>query len=70
MIEFNNNQNHKLFQLFSNKSPFNYKIEMDNISLLYNYGKQSHFYKSDNEHILKVTGLRLSVFDRHYLKCE
>ena len=62
MIEFKKNQAHQYFQRFSDKSKFNYKVEVDIIKILYNYCKQYHFYQSDNTHVLKVTGLRLSVY--------
>jgi hypothetical protein len=56
------------FEEYKKISQFKYKVEMDNIKLLINYGTKSHYYENDKMKVLTVTGLRLSTYDRHYLQ--
>ena len=50
--------------LNSSQSPFKYKLESDNISSVTNYKKRSYMLVNDNNVILKVCGLKLTLFDR------
>ena len=50
------------------KSQFKYKIEMDDIKLLVNYGRKSYYHENYIHNVLTVTGLRLSTYDIHFLK--
>ena len=67
MIEFNEPEKFDAFEIFKENSNFNYKVEMDNIKLIHNTSIKSYYYENQFKNFLKVTGLRLSVFDRNNL---
>ena len=67
-IKFEHIKDFTSFEDYEKKSQFKYKIEMDDIKLLVNYGRKSYYHKNDIHNVLTVTGLRLSTYDIHFLK--
>ena len=67
IIKCDKEDDFKYFENYISKSNFKYKKEMSNIKTLINYGRQSHYYSNIEKNILKVTGLRLSSYERKHI---
>ena len=65
IIAFEDMEESVKFNEYLKMSKFNYKIEIENIKLLKNNGRKSYYYRTDDKHFLKVTGLSISVYDRN-----
>ena len=65
IIAFEDMEEYVKFNEYLKMSKFNYKIEIENIKLLKNNGRKSYYYRTDDKHFLKVTGLSISVYDRN-----
>lgn len=67
VVSFKKKHQFAIVQNFINESFFKFKIEIDNIEEIVSLSKKSHYIKTRNVKILKVTGLSISLKDRFQL---
>ena len=67
LIKCEKNEDFQIIEDYLSRSKFKYKVECSDIRLLFNFSRKSHFYSNLATSVLKICGLRMSVYDRKYL---